>query len=216
MSESPSRGSESIEKNRLYWEKHARRYDATMGPLGRAMPGMVARVGQSVSGAKRVLEVAAGTGLVTPVIAANASEVVSTDYAAAMVEQLKSRVSRLQLDNVRCQQADIYHLPFESGTFDTVVAANVLHLVPDLPEALAALHRMLKPGGKLIAPTFCHDETHVSWIVSRLLALTGFPGHRRFSARTLERAISSAGFEVKRVETLPGLLPIGYVEARRA
>jgi ubiquinone/menaquinone biosynthesis C-methylase UbiE len=41
-------------------------------------------------------------------------------------------------------------LRFDDGTFDAVVAANVLHLVPDLPGALAALRRVLKPGGRII------------------------------------------------------------------
>ena len=114
--------------------------------------------------------------------------------------------------NVQCEQADLYALRFEAGSFDAVVAANVLHLVPDLPGALAALRRVLKPGGRCIVPTYCHDETALSWLFSRALAVTGFPGHRRFSARGLREAVERAGLRVERAETLAGVLPIGYVE----
>lgn len=71
---------------------------------------------------------------------------------------------------------------------------------------------MLKPGGTVVVPTFCHDETALSWVVSRALAVTGFPGHRRFTAQSLRRAVEAAGVRVTRTETLSGLLPIGYVE----
>lgn len=199
-------------RDRAYWERHASKYDISLGPLGKPLPRMLKLVAEAAKGRSRVLEVAAGTGLVTPVLARAAGAVVATDYATAMVARLRDRVAAAGVRNVECQQADIYRLPFEPGTFDAVVAANVLHLVPDLGGALAALASMLRPDGILIAPTFCHDETRVSWVVSRLLAATGFPGHRRFTMGSLRTSVERAGLEVDRCEVISGLLPIGYVE----
>ena len=200
------------DKDRSYWERHARRYDSSVAGLSGPWPRMLELIEEATSGAGRVLEVAAGTGLITPVLAAHAGQVVATDYAGAMVKRLQARVRSGGIANVTCARADIYALPFAAGSFDVVVAANVLHLLPDLPAALAALRRMLGADGVLVAPTFCHDETVVSRIVSRLLSLSGFPGQRRFSARSLREALESAGLVVKRAETLRGLLPIGYVD----
>lgn len=197
--------------DRSYWERHARSYDTSLKLLGRPMPRMLALVSEAVRGV-RVLEVAAGTGLVTKEIARSASEVVATDYAEAMVAMLERRLQEAGLENVRCERADLYALPFEPGTFDVVVAANVLHLVPDLEGAIRALRQVLAPGGRLVVPTFCHDETKLSWLVSRALAMTGFPGHRRFTARSLRSALETSGLCVLRSERLPGLIPIGYVE----
>lgn len=199
------------DSDRSYWDKHAKNYDRSMSILGRPMPRMVELAGEATRGLGRVLEVAAGTGVVTPALAAGAREVIATDYSAAMVAALKQRVQNAGVANVRCEQADLYALQFDAGTFDAVVAANVLHLVPDLPGALAALRRVVKPGGQVIVPTFCHDETALSWVVSRALAVTGFPGHRRFTAKSLRQAVEDAGLRVTRSETLPGLIPIGYV-----
>lgn len=173
---------------------------------------MLELAGAAVAGRACVLEVAAGTGIVTDVLARAAKQVIATDYAASMVEILDERIRELGHGNVRCEQADLYSLRFEPASFDAVVAANVLHLVPDLAGALAALRRVLKPGGRLVAPTFCHDETAVSLVVSRLLALSGFPGYRRFTARSLRESLEGAGVSVEAAETLPGLIPIGYVQ----
>jgi ubiquinone/menaquinone biosynthesis C-methylase UbiE len=200
------------DSDRSYWDKHAKNYDRSMSLLGRPIPRMVELVGEATRGLGRVLEVAAGTGLVTPALAASAKDVVATDYSLEMVAALERRVRDAGVANVRCEQADLYALRFDAGTFDAVVAANVLHLVPDLPGALAALRRVVKPGGQVIVPTFCHDETALSWIISRALAVTGFPGHRRFTAKSLREEVEAAGVRVTRAEVLPGVIPIGYVE----
>lgn len=204
----------ATDPDRSYWERHAANYDRSLRPLGRPLPRMLELVGEAVAGRTRVLEVAAGTGLVTPVLARAAQEVVATDYASSMVDRLTAVVAERALDNVKCQQANLYALPFETASFDAVVAANVLHLVPDLQGAVASLASMLRPDGVLVVPTFCHDETRVSWMVSRLLALTGFPGHRRFKVSSLRAALEDEGVHVRRWERLPGLIPIGYVEAQ--
>jgi phosphatidylethanolamine/phosphatidyl-N-methylethanolamine N-methyltransferase len=199
-------------EDRAYWNRHARHYDRSMLLLGKPLPRAIELASEAVRGAARVLEVAAGTGLVTAAIARTACEIVATDYAPTMVAQLEARVRAEGLTNVRCQAADVYALPFEQGSFDAVVAANVLHLVPDLPGALAAVRRVTRSGGRLIAPTYCHDETKLSRLASRLFALTRFPGHRRFTVRSLALELESAGLDVTRVELIGGLIPIGYCE----
>lgn len=200
------------DESRAYWSRLAGAYDRSMFLLGRPIPRMVSLVAEAVRGAPRVLEVAAGTGLVTRAIARSAEEVFATDYAEGMVAALSSRVRDEGLTNVRCEQADLYALPFDPGSFGAVVAANVLHLVPDLEGALAALVRMLGPSGRLVVPTFCHGETALSRAASRVVALTGFPGQRRLTLATLEAAVVAAGVRVTRSERIPGLIPIGYVE----
>lgn len=196
-----------------YWERIARNYDRSMLLLGRPMPRMLELTAKAVAGSNAVLEVAAGTGLVTTAIAPHVQRLTATDYAEAMVGELRKRVTGAGLTNVQCERADLYALSYPPGTFDALVAANVLHLVPDLSRALAAMRAVLRPGGKLIVPTFCHDETIASWLTSRVIGLTGFPGHRRFTTQSLLGALRNAGLEVEQSETVPGLIPIAFVAA---
>jgi len=200
------------DRGREFWEKHAANYDRSVKLLGRPFPRMLDLVGESVAGAANVLEVAAGTGLVTAAIAPRVQHLVATDYAESMVDALRKRVIENNLPNVACEHGDIYSLAYPPSSFDAVVACNVLHLLPDLPKALQGLCRVLRLGGKLIAPTFCHDETRSSWLVSRVLAVIGQPMHRRFTTASLREALEHAGVHVRLAETIPGLIPIGYVE----
>lgn len=198
-----------------YWERHAKRYDRATRLLARPVPRMLELAVAATRGKPRVLEVAAGTGLVTAAIGPAVGELIATDYAAAMVQQLETRVRAAGLAKVRCAQADVYALPFPDGSFDAVVAANMLHLVPDLEGALASLRRVLRPDGVLVVPTYLHRETLRASVLSRLFALTGFPGQRRFTARSLVAAIEAAGFAVRHAETIVGPIPVGHVEASR-
>lgn len=197
---------------RRFWDARASDYDRSMWLLGRPLPRAIALTCEHLRGSGRVLEVAAGTGLFTRPLAREVGTLVATDYAAGMVEQLRARVA--DLANVEVEQADVYALRCEPGSFDAVLAANVLHLLPDLAGALAALHRVLVPGGQLVVPTYVHAETLRSQVVSRLLALTGFPGRRRSSGDSLAAALEQAGFVVERRETIPGVIPIAWVAAR--
>lgn len=200
------------ESERDFWEKTAPRYDrVARGLLGRPLPRAVELTASAVAGAGTVLEVAAGTGLLTAAIAPRVGRVVATDYADNMLAILRERMQRAGISNVETARRDIHALGYPPGTFDVVVAGNVLHLVPDLDRALDALCHVLRPGGKLIAPTFVHDETLRARVLSRLFAAL-MVMHRRFTSASLRQAIERHGVRVVRAETIRGPIPIAYVE----
>lgn len=91
--------------DRDYWERHARFYDASVRrALGGPLPRMLELASEAVRGKGKVLEVAAGTGIVTSAIAQACDAVVATDYATAMVESLERRIRDNGLGNVTCER----------------------------------------------------------------------------------------------------------------
>lgn len=203
------------DRDRNFWERKARQYDrVAKGWLGRPLPRVLELTAAAVSGAETVLEAAAGTGLMTAVIAPRVRRVVATDYADNMLAILRERMKSAGISNVAAERRDIYALGYPPGSFDVVVAGNVLHLVPDLGRALDALCQVLRPGGTLITPTFVHDETALAWVASRVLAnVLGQPMHRRFTTASLRQTLEQRGLRISRAETIPGLIPIAYVES---
>ncbi|TNE87267.1 MAG: class I SAM-dependent methyltransferase [Deltaproteobacteria bacterium] len=199
---------------KAFWERTAGRYDLSMTLFGGPLQAMLPLVAEEVDGLERVLELAAGTGLVSAAIAPVVGELVATDYAEAMVAKLEGRVRSLGLDNVRTRTLDVYALDGEEQ-FDAIVAANVLHLLPDLDGALNAMIRALKPGGRLIVPTYCHDQSALARVTSRVLGLVGFPGQRRLTLDRLLAALIDRGLKERRSQLLDGLLPIGFVSVER-
>ena len=96
---------------------------------------------------RRVLEVGGGPGELSERLQRELGASVSfVDLSPRMVELAQAR-------GIDAQVGDIQELPFEDGTFDTVVAAWMLYHVPDLDRGLAEVARVLRPGGALIAVT---------------------------------------------------------------
>jgi SAM-dependent methyltransferase len=95
----------------------------------------------------RVLDVGCGSGPNLIDLLADGAEVVGVDGSPAMVEIARKRLG----PDVDVRVADAAEpLPFETSTFDDVVCSLTLHYLRDWSEPLAQMHRVLKPGGKLV------------------------------------------------------------------
>jgi SAM-dependent methyltransferase len=106
------------------------------------------RVGEI--GPATVLEVAAGTGVVTRAIAARlgtAAAITSTDLNQPMLDYAASIGPG---DSVTWQQADALNLPFDEGSFDAVVCQFGAMFFPDRARAYAESCRVLRSGGTLL------------------------------------------------------------------
>lgn len=196
-----------------FWERHARKYDRVTLFLNRRFPLMAGQVAQDLAGRGRVLEIAAGTGLVTVPLASQVGQLVATDRSPEMLEVLSGRLSAHSLNAVTVKVADVFDLPFAPGEFDAAVIANLLHLLPNPERALREIRRVLKPNAILAAPTFQHGASAIAQITSRGLGLAGFPVQTRFRDRMLPDLIERAGYKVERVQVFPGILPLCYVLA---
>lgn len=99
----------------------------------------------------KVLEIGVGTGANVGFYTSAVTEVVGIEPGDAMLEKTRARLagkpSAFALD---LQQADARELPFESGSFDSVVAILVFCTIPEPEKAAAEAFRVLKPGGKLV------------------------------------------------------------------
>ncbi len=120
----------------------------------------------------RVLDLGTGTGLAAFTIARRFPdvEVVGVDLSEAMVAQARVGTPPELAGRVRFQAADAAHLPFEQGSFELVVLAN---MIPFFKE----LERVVAPGGHIVFMFSAGPETPI-WVaperLRRELAARGF------------------------------------------
>lgn len=99
---------------------------------------------------QRILETAAGTGVVTKALARKLPETVSivaTDLNQAMLDRT---ASTLRDARVVLQQADALKLPFDDQSFDVVVCQFGVMFFPDKVQGYREARRVLKPGGAFL------------------------------------------------------------------
>jgi len=95
----------------------------------------------------RVLDFGGGNGILTPTLARRYREVVCADLRTEMADELRRAE---QLANVTTLAGDIASFALPGDSFDTIVAADVLEHIVDLPPLIAEFRRILKPGGELL------------------------------------------------------------------
>ena len=97
----------------------------------------------------RILETAAGTGVVTAALARALpdAEIVATDLNQAMLDVAADRVKS---PNVLLRQADALELPFEDGMFDLVVCQFGVMFYPDKVKGGSEARRVLRDGGRYL------------------------------------------------------------------
>lgn len=103
-------------------------------------------------GPKAVLEIAAGTGVVTRALAkvlGSDADIVATDLNQPMLDTAAGLL--VGDSRVSFQQADALDLPFEDGRFDAAVCQFGVMFFPDKVKGYAEIRRVLKPGGTYIA-----------------------------------------------------------------
>lgn len=119
----------------------------------------------------QLLEVPVGTGVLTMphYQTLPGADITCLDYSPDMMAQAREKANRLGLTNVHFQQGDVGALPFDDGSFDTVLSLNGFHAFPDKEAAYKETLRVLKPGG-----TFCGcfyvkgGFTRTDWFIKHL------------------------------------------------
>lgn len=113
----------------------------------------------------RVLDIAGGTGDLTAKFArlvGDEGQVVLADINDSMLKVGRDKlVDKGFLGNVQYTQADAQFLPFPDNTFDCITIAFGLRNVTDKDMALAAMNRVLKPGGRLLVLEFSKPQNSV-------------------------------------------------------
>ncbi len=131
------------------WEKWDRFFDEQMAFLNHRLVAD-ARVRSGM----RVLDLGSGTGypalLAAQTVGATGS-VTGVDLAAQMLDAARRKAASLKLSNTPFQTGDVTTLPFEQASFDAVTTRFCLMFLPEIPNAVAEISRILKTNTWLAA-----------------------------------------------------------------
>jgi SAM-dependent methyltransferase len=199
-----------------------RLYDQYLGPTLFApyaadLAGRLAGLRQG-----RLLEVAAGTGILTAALAAALPgvDIIATDLNQPMLDHAAAKPG---LGRVQFRQADALALPFADAHFDAVVCQFGVMFFLDRPAAYREAHRVLKPGGRFLFN--CWGSVADNPVVAVTLDTLGrlYPRHRSWFMERIPHGyiepvmiradLAAAGFPDCRIETRALCGPVASAEA---
>jgi len=146
---------------------------------------------------KRVLEIGSGVGTdARTIIEKGAGDYTGINIDRASTEATARALQVFALPGVALQ-GDATALDFPDGTFDVVYSFGVLHHIPEAEKAVAEIHRVLKPGGIVLA--MLYNRASINYVVEILflrkaaLRILSVPGaialleRMGFQRRNIER-----------------------------
>ncbi len=166
----------------------------------------------------RVLDVATGTGVIALAAADRVGptgSVVGVDLSPDMLDRARQKVSLAGLTQVELREGEAEHLEFPDESFDVVLCASSLFLVPDMLAALREWRRVLVPGGFVgissFGPGFLQPLRDLWEARLRRYGLTAaaLPTHRLADPAICQALLTDAGFAQveSRIEQLGYHLP---------
>ena len=186
--------SDTHQRLRRYWDRHAHSYDRQMGFFDRTLFGE-SRSWVCDQATGDVLEVAIGTGLNLARYPASV-RLTGIEWSPAMLDIARRRADELGRA-VDLTEGDAHALPYPDASFDTVVCTLSLCAIPDPDRAVAQMTRVLRPGGRLLLLDHVAGSSWPVRAVQRLLELITVPlGGEHFLRRPLHQ-VQAAGLTVE-------------------
>lgn len=196
--------------SRTFWDRVAGLYDLAEWSNRRVNAAARKRVGELVPAGARVLDCAAGTGEFSLAAAQRAGSVLCTDQSEAMLDRARRKAAKRGLTNIGFALRDITALPDPDGSFDAVIAANVLHLLPEPEIAVRELWRVTAPVGRLILPTYLQGTAGAAYgSMIKIYQGVGFHYEHAFTPESYREFLESLGLGPVSVEVIPGGVPEG-------
>jgi SAM-dependent methyltransferase len=187
-------------------------YDSFLGPLlfEPFAIDLANRVGTLKP--QNVLEVAAGTGIVTRQMLKTLprnSRLTVTDLNDPMIDHARRRVG--EDPRVSWRQADAMALPFDDGAFDAVVCQFGIMFFPDKPRGMREFHRVLSTGGTLLLSVWDSLDRNPPGAIIHTALAEIFPEDppdfyrvpfSMCDVNALRALATDAGFRTVKIETL--------------
>ena len=117
---------------------------------------------------KNLLEIGCGIGIDTITLASlGFREVIGVDISDTAIRIARDRAKANNISSVRFEKANAESLNFPDDWFDFVYSFGVIHHTPSIRNAIAEIHRVLKPGGRAIVMIY-HRRSLVNMVHTML------------------------------------------------
>ena len=191
-----------------FWDKIANKFDKRAKHFEQPP---IEKTKQYLNTNDIVLDYGCATGTITYEIVGSVNKIVGIDFSSKMIDAANGKSVEYKLENVEFVKSTIFDKRYNQGSFDVVLAFNILHLIENREKVLQRINELLKPGGMVISATACMGEytfiNFLQFLIFKPLAKLGIvPNLKIFKLYELESLMINENFkiiETKRINQSP-------------
>ena len=185
---------DDVKENKKFWQRFAKLYSPFMEKGNSELYDNISKaVKPKLNKDMNVLELACGSGQLSFRLAKYARQWEATDFSENMIAEAKKKP---RPKGLYFSVQDATKLPYADESFDAVMIANALHIMPEPDKAMSEIRRVLKKDGILFAPTFIHGDGAGYSIHIRLMNLIGFKTYSKWNADEFTEYIEAHSFKL--------------------
>jgi ubiquinone biosynthesis O-methyltransferase len=191
-----------MNKSEKFWDSASKNYDITEERFEYIHSKSRENTKKYLKSSDIVLDYGCGTGTASCEFANMVKEIQAIDISSKMIEIAKEKAVDDKIENINFNQSDIFDGKYKKDSFDTILAFNMLHTVPNPQGVMQRIHELLKPEGLFISVTPCL-RGKMSFLVNlqiqlvRVLCKAGIIPIpiRRLKSSELDDLISNGNFQ---------------------
>jgi len=138
-----------------FWDNASKNYDKTEERFDYIHNKSRENTKKHLYSSNIVLDYGCGTGTTTCEVANLVKEIHAIDISPKMIEIAKEKANARQIENVNFIATGIFDTRLKKKSFDTILAFNVLHTIPNPDGVMKRIDELLKPDGIFISITPC-------------------------------------------------------------
>lgn len=198
-----------------YWNKKANDYDNHLKKSELAYKKVIELIKNEINKSNTFLDIGTGTGEIPIALSDNINKIFAIDFSPEMINVSMNKIKKLNINNITFQVQDCYNLTFNNEMFDVILAINIIHLLDKPEKFLSSIKNILKKNGKLIIPTYLHNENIKTKIISTIMKYKGHPIITRFDSNSMIDFIENCGFNVNKKVLIPNIIPMMFIVASK-
>lgn len=192
-----------MDKSEAFWDSAAENYDQTEERFESIHQKSRQNARKHLNTSHTVLDYGCGTGTTACELANGVKQIFAIDISSKMIQLAQEKVAAAKIENISLRHGDIFDEDFKAGSFDVILAFNMLHTVPDPDAVMQRIRELLKPEGLIIAvtPTLLDKLSFSVGLQIKLMQLLCSLGIipipiRRLKSTDLDGLLENTGFQI--------------------
>ena len=199
-----------------FWDRIAPKYAARQISDTTAYEETLTRVKSYLGAETTALELGCGTGSTALRLQPGTARYVASDISGGMIAIAETKIADQPGPQPEFRLAGVESAVRAGEAFNTVLAFNLLHLLPDLDRALDAIHDLLPEGGLFISKTpALSGKWYYRPLIFGMRMAGRAPRVNFLSVDELDARVAAAGFRIVETGLYPPSLPSRFIVARK-